>query len=112
MQRAGVKNHLVVALDNETQAQVQKFGSPTVRVNLDGEDEQQALQTGSSHAVSGVPMWMPTAQVPCLVLQPLLKQLRAFKGAVNVSVSIVSHGLHTAPVVESAGHSGPTCSPV
>lgn len=59
MQRSGVKNHLVVALDDETEAQVQKFGSTAVRVNLDGEDEQKALQTGSSHAVSGVPIGCP-----------------------------------------------------
>lgn len=53
MQRAGVTNHLVVALDDVTQAQVEKFGSIAVRVNLAGEEEQKALQTGSSHAISG-----------------------------------------------------------
>lgn len=53
MQRAGVDNHLVVALDDETKRQVEKFGSTAVRVNLDGDEEQKALNTGSSHAVSG-----------------------------------------------------------
>eukprot|EP00892_Ulva_mutabilis_P003675 jgi/Ulvmu1/167/UM001_0171.1 len=54
MQRAGVTNHLVVALDDVTQTQVEKFGSTAVRVNLAGDEEQKALQTGSSHAVSGL----------------------------------------------------------
>lgn len=53
MQRAGVTNHLVVALDDVTKAQVEKFGSVAVQVNLSGDEEQKALQTGSSHAVSG-----------------------------------------------------------
>jgi hypothetical protein len=54
MQRAGVSNHLVVALDDFTKAQVTKWGSYAVAVTLQGgAEEQKALKTGSSHAVSG-----------------------------------------------------------
>lgn len=55
MQRVGVVNHLVVALDDATLAQVRKFGSRAVKVDVQGEAAAQSLQTGSSHAVSGAP---------------------------------------------------------
>lgn len=54
MQRAGVTNHMVVALDAFTKAQVLKWGSPAVTVTLRGVEQEKALHTGSSHAVSGV----------------------------------------------------------
>ena len=54
MQRAGVTNHLVVALDEYTHQQVLKWGSQAVYVNLKGAEEEKALKTGSSHSVSGV----------------------------------------------------------
>jgi hypothetical protein len=53
MQRAGVTNHLVVALDDFTKYQVEKWGSVAVTVNLSGQEEQAALEQGSNHAVSG-----------------------------------------------------------
>lgn len=55
MQRAGVTNHLVVALDEFTKRQVEKWGSVAVFVQLSGQEEQQALSTGSNHSVSGTP---------------------------------------------------------
>lgn len=54
MREAGVTNHLVVALDDFTKTQVEKWGSTAVYVHLTGEEEEKALQTGSSHSVSGV----------------------------------------------------------
>jgi hypothetical protein len=54
MRRAGVKNHLVVALDDFTRDQVQKWGSTAVKIELQGQEEEKALKTGSSHAVSGM----------------------------------------------------------
>lgn len=53
MQRVGVVNHLVVALDDVTLAQARKFGSHAVKVAVRGDAAAQSLQTGSSHAVSG-----------------------------------------------------------
>lgn len=53
MQRAGVKNHMVVALDDFTLQQVSKWGSSAMFVSLNGAEESQALKIGSSHAVSG-----------------------------------------------------------
>lgn len=53
MQKSGATNHMVVALDEYTKNQVEKWGSVAVFVHLSGEEEAAALKTGSSHAVSG-----------------------------------------------------------
>jgi arabinogalactan endo-1,4-beta-galactosidase len=53
MQKAGVTNHMVVALDEYTKNQVEKWGSVAVFVRLSGQEEEQALKSGSNHAVSG-----------------------------------------------------------
>lgn len=53
MQRAGVDNHMVVALDDFTHQQVHKWGTAAMQVSLNGTEESQALKVGSSHAVSG-----------------------------------------------------------
>jgi hypothetical protein len=44
---------MVVALDKYTKQQVEKWGSTAVFVRLSGQEEEQALKTGSSHSVSG-----------------------------------------------------------
>ena len=53
MQKSGTSNHMVVALDEFTKTQVEKWGSTAVYVRLSGQEEEDALKTGSSHAVSG-----------------------------------------------------------
>jgi hypothetical protein len=53
MQKAGVTNHIVIALDDYTEQQAVKWGSPALHMQLSGDEEQKALNTGSSHAVSG-----------------------------------------------------------
>jgi hypothetical protein len=62
MQKAGVMNHMVVALDEYTKRQVEKWGSVAVFVHLSGQEEEQALQTGSSHSVSGTHITLSTFQ--------------------------------------------------
>lgn len=54
MQKAGVTNHMVVALDDFTKRQVEKWGSVAVHVQLSGQEEEEALKQGSNHAVSGM----------------------------------------------------------
>jgi hypothetical protein len=66
MQRAAVVNHLVVALDNHTVAQVNRFGSRAVKISVQGTEAQKSLATGSSHSVSGRLLSHVVFEVKCL----------------------------------------------
>jgi arabinosyltransferase len=52
VKRAGVKNAIVVALDDDTKTNVEKFGFPAFRLDMTIPDSQK--KSGSNHAVSAL----------------------------------------------------------